>query len=99
MTVQTRVVPDEMVAIPAGSFTMGSADGYEEEGPPHEVSIPAFAMDRLPVTNGQYLAFCDATGRPYPAEPRWEERPGYLTNYPDYPVVNVTHADATAYAA
>ncbi len=99
MVAPTRVVPEEMVAIPAGSFTMGSADGYEEEGPPHEVHIPAFALDRTLVTNAQYRAFCDTTGRPYPVEPRWDERPNYLTAYPDYPVVNVTHEDATAYAA
>jgi len=44
----------EMVRIPAGSFTMGSADGEPDEAPPHEVTVDAFWMDRTEVTQEQY---------------------------------------------
>ena len=45
----------ELVVIPAGSFTMGSND-YGDEGPPHSVTVPSFAMGRAEVTQGQWRA-------------------------------------------
>src|SRR5215211_7838464 len=95
----SRAIPDGMVAIPAGRFRMGSDTGFEEAGPTHDVEVAAFALDRYPVTNQQYRAFCDATGRAYPIEPRWERMPGSFLSHPNHPVVNVTHDDASAYAA
>jgi iron(II)-dependent oxidoreductase len=47
-------------------------------------------MDRTEVTNAQYGAFCKNTKRPLP--------PGFPQDQPDRPVVNVTFADANAYA-
>jgi formylglycine-generating enzyme required for sulfatase activity len=44
----------EMVAIPAGSFEMGSNHGQDNEKPAHHVSLDAFLMDRYPVTQEQY---------------------------------------------
>ena len=41
----------EMITIPAGTFTMGRDDGPEDERPAHQVTLPAFQIDRLPVTN------------------------------------------------
>jgi formylglycine-generating enzyme required for sulfatase activity len=35
------------VEIPAGSFKMGRADGSPEEGPGHEVDVPAFSIEIL----------------------------------------------------
>lgn len=48
----------EMVAIPSGTFMMGSADfiGGAEEHPQHQVSIPAFFMGKYPVTQAQWKA-------------------------------------------
>ena len=47
-----------MVLVPAGPFTMGSlGKGLDEdvaESPPHEVSLPAFFIDRCEVTQEQY---------------------------------------------
>ncbi len=43
-----------MVAVPAGEFTMGSAEGNPDEAPPHKVSVSAFLMDKYPVTNEMY---------------------------------------------
>lgn len=55
-----------MVDIPAGRVVLGAsrghahAFGWDNEFPEHEVDVPAFAIDRHMVTNGQYLAFmCD----------------------------------------
>ena len=48
----------EMVAIPGGTFTMGSPEDepgrYDREGPLHEVVVPAFFMGRYPVTQAQW---------------------------------------------
>lgn len=52
-----------MVHIPAGAVVLGQsrnqeqAFGWDNEFPAHQVEVPAFAMDRYMVTNGQYLAF------------------------------------------
>ncbi len=44
----------EMVLIPAGKFVMGDAAGAADEGPPHEVEISAFFMDRFEVTQARF---------------------------------------------
>jgi formylglycine-generating enzyme required for sulfatase activity len=51
-----------MVRIPEGTFLMGSADFYPEEGPVHRVSISAFWMDEHAVTVAEYRRFVGATG-------------------------------------
>jgi iron(II)-dependent oxidoreductase len=58
------VVADGDVAVPDGSFTMGSTDAwaYDNERPPHDVELPAFRIDRALVTNGEYGAFVDSGG-------------------------------------
>jgi len=52
----------EMIEIPAGSFTMGSDDGPSDERPAHRITVPAFHIDRLPVTNADFAAFLNAVG-------------------------------------
>ena len=54
----------DMVEIPAGTFTMGRDDGPADERPAHRVALPAFRIDRLPVTNAEFAVFLDAAG-PY----------------------------------
>ena len=54
--------PPEMVAIPGGTFTMGSNDGYEEEELVKDVTIKSFCMDKYEVTNAQFAQFVKATG-------------------------------------
>ena len=44
-------VPQGMVLIPAGSFTMGSNEHAPDERPAREVHVPAFYIDRFEVTN------------------------------------------------
>jgi formylglycine-generating enzyme required for sulfatase activity len=58
----------EMVAIPAGPFTMGSNEGPDDEKPAHQVALAAYTIDRLPVTNAQYAQFLN--DRPAASIPR-----------------------------
>jgi len=55
-----------MVLVPAGEFLMGSADddrdAEDDEKPQHRVYLPAYALDRTPVTNAQYRRFIEAGG-------------------------------------
>ena len=55
---ETKEVVLEMVAIPGGSFTMGSPkeeEGhYGDEGPQHEVTLEPFFLGRYPVTQAQW---------------------------------------------
>jgi formylglycine-generating enzyme required for sulfatase activity len=57
-----RAALSEMVAIPAGSFTMGNDAGPPEERPAHAVTLPAFSIDRFPVTNARFAEFLNAVG-------------------------------------
>jgi formylglycine-generating enzyme required for sulfatase activity len=87
----------EMVRIPAGHFFMGSSEGEyarkPDESPRHEVTVPAFAAGRFPVTFAEWDACVDDGGcRGYrPNDGGWGH--GRL------PVINVGWHDAQAYAA
>ncbi len=52
----------DMVAIPGGTFRMGSDKHYPEEAPVHRVTVDAFWIDRTPVTNREFRRFVNATG-------------------------------------
>jgi len=83
-------VPDGMVWIPGGEFSMGAADplgqdanavgmqATEDSRPIHRVRVGGFWMDRTEVTNRQFAAFVEATGYVTVAErtPAAEEFPG-----------------------
>jgi ergothioneine biosynthesis protein EgtB len=54
-----------MILVPAGPFLMGSNDiaqTLDNERPQHSVFVPAFLMDRCPVTNADFLAFVAGSG-------------------------------------
>jgi iron(II)-dependent oxidoreductase len=55
-------VAADMVAVPAGPFTMGRDNGPADERPAHLVDIARFEIDRLPVTNAQFAEFLNAVG-------------------------------------
>ncbi len=46
----------EMIAIPSGTFMMGSpeGEGYDDEKPQHEVTVQSFFMGKYPITQAQY---------------------------------------------
>lgn len=53
------------VRVPAGAFRMGAAGPgfvYDNERPSHRVEVEAFAIDRTPVTNAQFMGFVDSGG-------------------------------------
>lgn len=50
------------VLIPSGSYVMGEAPRYPEEGPPRQTNVEAFYMDAHEVTNAQFARFVTQTG-------------------------------------
>ncbi|MDG2004238.1 MAG: formylglycine-generating enzyme family protein [Novosphingobium sp.] len=50
-----------MIAIPGGTFAMGSDCFYPEEAPVRQVRVDAFWIDETPVTNAEFAAFVAAT--------------------------------------
>ncbi|WP_437924154.1 bifunctional serine/threonine-protein kinase/formylglycine-generating enzyme family protein [Sorangium sp. So ce291] len=101
----------DMVRIPAGRFTMGSAKGGKSERPPHEVTLTrAFDLDRTEVTVAAYQR-CVEAGRCTPSGlhgPRATdadvEQRGALCTAADtaksqHPISCVDQAQAAAYCA
>ena len=83
----------EMVYIPAGEFIMGSKDGEDNEAPVHTVYLDAFWIDKYEVTNAQFKKFCEEAGYKGIIT-----QPGFLNDYPNFPVMNITWYDAMDYA-
>ena len=99
----------EWVQIPAGEFWMGTPEEdissfltkfggkrewYKDETPRHKMTLPAYSISRVPITNAQYHLFVQATGHEAPEG--WEEhRPP--KGQESHPVVNVTWRDALVY--
>ena len=57
-----------MIRIPTGTFVMGTDQGYPFEGPPHQVSVSSFWLDRYEVTNRQFRDFVTETNHRTEAE-------------------------------
>jgi gamma-glutamyl hercynylcysteine S-oxide synthase len=73
-TLARPVDDSERVVIPAGPFRMGTDDrtaAYDNERPSHPVDVPAFALDRFPVTARRFAAFVAAGG--YERPELWSE--------------------------
>ncbi|MBL8252248.1 MAG: SUMF1/EgtB/PvdO family nonheme iron enzyme, partial [Candidatus Competibacter sp.] len=82
-----------MVVIPAGEFWMGSPEseaGRGSDEKQHKVMVQRFAIGQYEVTFDEYDRFCDATKRKKPSDKDWGRG--------RRPVINVSWADATAYA-
>lgn len=60
----------ELVHVPAGKFTMGSADGDDDEKPQHTVYLDEYYIGKYEVTVAQFRAFVQATGYKTAAEQR-----------------------------
>ena len=72
----------DMIWIPGGTFRMGSDRHYADEAPVHRVTVDAFWIDRVPVTNREFRKFVNATGYVTFAEivPDLNDYPGALPN-------------------
>jgi formylglycine-generating enzyme required for sulfatase activity len=104
----------EMVVVPAGRFIMGSPASehgrFDAEGPPHAVSVRAFALGKYDVTSEEFLTFLRETGyQPASCDPvlglAWRS-PGRGLAYPPgdvqpprWPAVCLNWFDAEAYLA
>lgn len=85
----------EMAFIKGGKFMMGRKGSRDEEGPPYEVNIKDFFMDKTEVTNSEYFDFILETG--YPPPQGWidgKTPPGQE----NFPVVYVNVEDAEKFA-
>ena len=89
------------VYIPAGTFRMGGLDVRRapNEIPEHDVTLDAFWMDQLEVTNAMYMLCVNSGGCEPPQELKSQRRREYFGNpeFNDYPVVYVTWGQAKAY--
>jgi serine/threonine-protein kinase len=91
-----------MVAIPAGSFTMGAVSGkYDlDETPPHVVTLNTFYIDTVEVTNAQFARFASATGYKTEAEKAGDSTTWRNSSTDDrqrFPVTYVSWNDAVSY--
>ena len=91
------------VFVPAGFFQMGGLDpdGQVDEKPGHKVTLNAFWMDKVTVTNGMYDLCVKAGVCGLPRDFKSASRPSYFGNpeFNDYPVVYVTWEDAKNYCS
>jgi hypothetical protein len=91
----------QMVAIPAGPFLMGTSESelkeieklglerkyLERETPQHEVTLPAYAIGRYPVTNAEFARFIEDGGystRDFWTEAGWQRKEGESWSQPRY---------------
>lgn len=78
-----------LMRVPAGSFVMGSAllDSPDVH-PEHTITLEEYLIGKYDVTNAQWAAFAQASGISYTIPPGRD----------NYPVVNVSWDDATAFS-
>ena len=95
----------QLVSIPAGKFVMGIELPPAKQGekkkyvnnPAHNVELDSFYIDKYEITNYQYFLFCQATGKKLPVFWGMNEFHCGL-DFPNHPVVGVSHLDALDYA-
>ena len=98
-----------MVLVPSGTFIMGSDNGWNNEKPPHQITLDSFYIDQYEVTNAQFVAFLNKqdvqeeishwfnSNSPstyiQQTDSKWLVNDGYA----DHPVIEVTWYGASAY--
>ena len=90
--ISTKSVVSGMINIPAGSATLGISRreqtfGWDNEYKSHAAQVPAFAIDRYKVTNGEYLEFVAAGGyqkRELWSEPDWQWKTQQRISHPGF---------------
>ncbi|GBE74881.1 hypothetical protein myaer87_21080 [Microcystis aeruginosa NIES-87] len=103
----------EMVAIPGGTFLMGTEDeeierlvkkfnweGFRRERPQHEVTVPSFFMGKYPITQAQWKAIASRTDLKVKQD--LDFKPAYFKDRPDSdrrPVEQVNWYDAIEFCA
>ncbi|MBN2174784.1 MAG: SUMF1/EgtB/PvdO family nonheme iron enzyme [Bacteroidales bacterium] len=106
-TAPPEKLPKGMVEIPAGKIILNleSTDNfipYPTYNPADSIALPAFYMDKYPVTNNQFYEFIESTGyKPSDAAnflKQWKEGK-YQRGTENNPVVYVSLEDAQSYCA
>lgn len=85
----------DMVAIPGGTFKMGSNTGDQKERPEHPIKVESFQMDKTEVTNGEYYEFVKSAG--YSTPNHWVNG-APVKGTEKMPVTFVSQEDAKAFA-
>lgn len=90
--------PEGMALIPGGKYMIGSNSNPNSIAfPAHQLRLHSFYMDQCEVSNKQYEQFCLESGHKFPefwGMDIYKSGP----EYPDYPVIGVSHFEATLYA-
>ena len=91
-----------LVYVPAGNVRMGGLDIHaddRDELPAHDVSLNAFWIDKLEVTNAMYMLCVQSNNCTSPLDWATNSRPSYFNNeeFKDYPVVHITWDQATIF--
>ncbi|MFM6588651.1 MAG: formylglycine-generating enzyme family protein, partial [Microcystis panniformis] len=105
----------EMVAIPGGTFTMGTEDeeierlvkkfnweGFRRERPQHQVTVPPFFLGKYPITQAQWRAIASRTDLKVKQDLDLNLNPAYFKDSPDSdrrPVEQVNWYDAIEFCA
>lgn len=90
----------EMILIPEGKFLLGSPNGDTDTQPMRECFLPAYYIDRYPVTNERYLQFIKNAGHPPPAHwwnPKEHGGQFFAPEKAHHPVTNIHYQDAIQY--
>ena len=87
--------------VPEGAFLMGFTGGYSDEQPQHTVTLDAYWIDKIEVTNGLYDLCVQAGACNSPRRYTSNAIDIYYGNpmYADYPVIYVSWIDAQAYCS
>src|ERR1041385_1514472 len=94
--VEPQKAKADLVPIDGGTFMMGRNGGPPQETPAHAVTVQQFLMDRTEVNNTEYADFVRETNHAAPSH--WiGHKPPF--GQAQWPVVNVSFDDATAFAA
>jgi len=98
-----------MALVPAGSFKMGTKEGYENESPVHTVFLGAYYIDQHEVTNKMFSRFLNVIGNLSEGGAAWMYHSGasqlylkegiWLSNsdYSEHPINYVTWYGARAF--
>jgi len=95
---QVEIVTDTgpMILIQGGEIRMAGGGNYPHDA--RSIFLPSFYMDQREVTNRDYLRFCADTGRACAIRTSTVDIPEQVQSNPNSPVVNVSLADARAFA-
>ncbi len=89
----------DLALVPAGDYTMGSADGPADEQPPTKVQVgEPFWMGTVEVTNAQYQQFDPKHDSGYIDQANKDHTtPGYSAQAPNNPVIRISWTEAMAF--